>query len=139
MRGGGHRGPGATPPRQVPAHRLERLTPSGRRAAWKRVVRQHPLSAGTLPKKQLAVAPPQDEDEWRQWGSVGDPLLHIELRRWADALVVAPLSANMLVKVAGGLCDKRLTCVVRAWDSQRPLLVIGVATLPAPSTHGAPV
>lgn len=40
-----------------------------------------------------------DEDEWSRWGRVGDEVLHIELRRWADALVVAPLSANTLAKV----------------------------------------
>ncbi|GBF90347.1 phosphopantothenoylcysteine decarboxylase [Raphidocelis subcapitata] len=64
-----------------------------------------------------------DEDEWRQWKQVGDPVMHIELRRWADALVIAPLSANTLAKAAGGLCDNLLTCVVRAWDFDRPLLV----------------
>ncbi|GAB4814253.1 hypothetical protein N2152v2_001299 [Parachlorella kessleri] len=64
-----------------------------------------------------------DEDEWRQWGQVGDPVVHIELRRWADAFVIAPLSANTLAKVAGGLCDNLLTCVVRAWDFDKPLLV----------------
>ena len=50
-------------------------------------------------------------------------MLHIELRRWADALVIAPLSANTLAKAANGLCDNLLTCVVRAWDWRRPLLV----------------
>ena len=35
-----------------------------------------------------------DEDEWRQWEAVGDPVVHIELRRWADALVIAPLSGG---------------------------------------------
>lgn len=54
---------------------------------------------------------------------VGDPVIHIELRRWADALVIAPLSANTLAKMAGGLCDNLLTCVVRAWDFDRPVLV----------------
>ena len=50
--------------------------------------------------------------------------MHIELRRWADALVLAPLSANTLAKAAGGLCDNLLTCIVRAWDfATRPLLV----------------
>ena len=28
-----------------------------------------------------------------------------QLRRWADLVVVAPCSADMLAKVAGGLCD----------------------------------
>jgi len=50
-------------------------------------------------------------------------VVHIELRRWADALVIAPLSANTLAKLAHGLCDNLLTCVVRAWDPARPLLV----------------
>ena len=63
-----------------------------------------------------------DADEWRAWTQRSDPVLHIELRRWADALVIAPLDANTLAKMAQGLCDNLLTCVVRAWDVQRPLL-----------------
>lgn len=58
---------------------------------------------------------------------VGDPVMHIELRRWADILIIAPLSANTLAKAANGMCDNLLTCVVRAWDFQRPLLVRGAA------------
>lgn len=49
--------------------------------------------------------------------------MHIELRNWADVLLIAPLSANTLAKIAGGLCDNLLTCVVRAWDFKKPLLV----------------
>lgn len=59
------------------------------------------------------VAP---DDEWQAWNRMGDPVLHIELRDWADILVIAPLSAHTLAKVAAGLCDDTLTCVVRAWD-----------------------
>jgi len=40
-----------------------------------------------------------EDDEWSRWRRVGDEVLHIELRRWADALVIAPLSANTLAKV----------------------------------------
>lgn len=43
-------------------------------------------------------------------------MLHIELREWADMLVIAPLSAHTLAKLAQGLCDDTLTCVARAWD-----------------------
>ncbi|CAL4952175.1 unnamed protein product [Urochloa decumbens] len=64
-----------------------------------------------------------DDHEWSCWGRVGDEVLHIELRRWADALVIAPLSANTLAKIAGGLCDNLLTCVVRAWDYGKPVYV----------------
>lgn len=43
-------------------------------------------------------------------------MLHIELREWADMLVIAPLSAHTLAKLVHGLCDDTLTCVARAWD-----------------------
>ncbi|XWS14578.1 hypothetical protein CRYUN_Cryun35bG0022000 [Craigia yunnanensis] len=64
-----------------------------------------------------------DEEEWSSWGKIGDNVLHIELRQWADIMVIAPLSANTLGKIAGGLCDNLLTCVVRAWDYSKPLFV----------------
>ena len=57
-----------------------------------------------------------DEDEWRSWREKGDPVLHIDLRKWADMMLVAPLSANTLAKVANGMCDNLVTCVVRAWS-----------------------
>lgn len=49
------------------------------------------------------------------WTKLSDPVLHIELRKWADVFVIAPASANVLAKVANGLCDDLLTCVARAW------------------------
>ncbi|KAM9377655.1 phosphopantothenoylcysteine decarboxylase isoform 4-T4 [Pholidichthys leucotaenia] len=63
-----------------------------------------------------------DKDEWELWTQRSDPVLHIELRRWADLFLIAPLDANTLGKVANGICDNLLTCVVRAWDISRPLL-----------------
>jgi phosphopantothenoylcysteine decarboxylase len=69
-----------------------------------------------------------DEDEWpgraegRRYRR-DDAVLHIELRRWADVLVVAPLDANTLAKLAAGLCDNCLTCVWRAWDRARPVVL----------------
>jgi len=57
-----------------------------------------------------------DVQEWEAWSAVGDPVLHIELRKWADVLCLAPLSANSLAKLAGGFCDGLLTCTFRAWD-----------------------
>ena len=65
-----------------------------------------------------------DEDEWPgERYARGDDVLHIELRRWADIFVVAPLDANTLGKFASGLCDNCLTCVWRAWDPARPVVV----------------
>jgi len=65
-----------------------------------------------------------DEDEWpgdRYQRS--DTVLHIELRRWADVLLIAPLDANTLAKLANGICDNCLTCVWRAWDMSRPVVL----------------
>jgi phosphopantothenoylcysteine decarboxylase len=64
-----------------------------------------------------------DEDEWHKWKVVGDEVQHIELRRWADCFLIAPLSANTMGKLANGLCNNLLTCVARAWDLSRPCLV----------------
>lgn len=58
----------------------------------------------------------RDKDEWTPSWTRGAPILHIELRRWADVLVIAPLSANTLAKIANGLCDNLLTSVIRAWE-----------------------
>nr|XP_015859655.1 phosphopantothenoylcysteine decarboxylase isoform X3 [Peromyscus maniculatus bairdii]XP_042136931.1 phosphopantothenoylcysteine decarboxylase isoform X3 [Peromyscus maniculatus bairdii] len=63
-----------------------------------------------------------DADEWEMWKRRSDPVLHIDLRRWADLMLVAPLDANTLGKVASGICDNLLTCVIRAWDLSKPLL-----------------
>jgi phosphopantothenoylcysteine synthetase/decarboxylase len=41
---------------------------------------------------------------------IGDPILHIELRRWADVVLVAPCSVNTLAKIAAGLCDNLPVC-----------------------------
>jgi phosphopantothenoylcysteine decarboxylase len=77
-----------------------------------------------LPKGVLHT----DEDEWPQhqigyhWQRT-DPVLHIELRRWAELLLIAPLDANTLAKLAMGLSNNCLTCVWRAWDLTRPVML----------------
>lgn len=66
----------------------------------------------SLPRAHLWT----DEDEWSTWKKVGDPILHIELRRWADVVLVAPCSANTLAKISGGICDNLLvSMVVLCW------------------------
>ncbi|XP_048829003.1 phosphopantothenoylcysteine decarboxylase isoform X3 [Brienomyrus brachyistius] len=78
--------------------------------------------------EQIPVRIYTDRDEWqvpmisKMWTQRSDPVLHIELRRWADLMLIAPLDANTLAKIAAGICDNLLTCVVRAWDLRRPLL-----------------
>lgn len=58
-----------------------------------------------------------DEDEWAIPWTRGAKILHIELRRWSDLMVVAPLSANTLAKLVNGLCDNLLLSTFRAWDT----------------------
>jgi phosphopantothenoylcysteine decarboxylase len=65
-----------------------------------------------------------DEDEWPgDHYRRGDPVLHIELRRWADLFLIAPLDANTLAKLALGLTDNCLTSVYRAWERPRPVVL----------------
>ena len=53
----------------------------------------------------------------------GDAVQHIVLRDWAELFVIAPVDANTLAKLAVGLCDNALTCVWRAWDVARPVVL----------------
>jgi phosphopantothenoylcysteine decarboxylase len=64
-----------------------------------------------------------DEDEWSSWNGRNDPVLHIELRKWADVFLISPLDANTLSKLSNGMCDNLLTCVARAWDFKKPIIV----------------
>lgn len=52
-----------------------------------------------------------------------DPVVHIELRKWADVFVIAPVTANTLGKMNAGICDNLLTSVFYAWDWTRPVVV----------------
>ena len=66
-----------------------------------------------------------EADEWpvgRRF-QVGEPVVHIELRKWADLLLIAPLDANTLAKLSLGLSDNLLTSVYRAWDLDRPVVL----------------
>ncbi|KAJ5150562.1 Flavoprotein [Penicillium coprophilum] len=59
----------------------------------------------------------QDEDEWSPSWTRGGPVLHIELRKWAHILLVAPMSANTMAKMTNGIADNLLLSVIRAWDT----------------------
>ncbi|MBY0515018.1 MAG: phosphopantothenoylcysteine decarboxylase [Gemmataceae bacterium] len=74
--------------------------------------------------RPVGVPVVRDADEWPgDRYARGDRVLHIELRKWADLFVIAPLDANTLAKLAVGLCDNCLTCVWRAWDPGRPVVL----------------
>lgn len=49
------------------------------------------------------------------WKTIQDPVLHIELRRWADILVIAPLDCNTLAKISNGICDNLLVSYIQCF------------------------
>jgi len=46
---------------------------------------------------------------------------HVSLARKADLILVAPATANIIAKIAGGICDDMLTCAVCA--TKAPVLI----------------
>jgi phosphopantothenoylcysteine decarboxylase len=64
-----------------------------------------------------------DDSDWTNWKEKGDAILHIELRKWCNVLLICPLSANSLAKIANGICDNLLTSLIRAWDVDKRMIV----------------
>lgn len=69
------------------------------------------VTKGELEDRFAAVKFYTDEEE--KWTKIGEPILHIELRKWTDLFLIAPLSANSLAKISNGFADNLLTCVTR--------------------------
>ncbi|HPH85350.1 MAG TPA: bifunctional phosphopantothenoylcysteine decarboxylase/phosphopantothenate--cysteine ligase CoaBC [Ferruginibacter sp.] len=60
-----------------------------------------PLTLSTLSKNDVLTAL-SENDSWAN---------HVMLGRWADVMLIAPLSCNTLAKMAHGLCDNLLMAV----------------------------
>src|SRR5258708_36251236 len=59
-----------------------------------------PLTLCTVSKNPVLVQ--FQKSETGEWNN------HVELGLWADAMIIAPASANTLAKMANGLCDNLL-------------------------------
>lgn len=53
-------------------------------------------------------------DDFNTQAAKDRSVLHIELSKWADRLVIAPASANSLAKMSNGMCDDLLTSIFLA-------------------------
>jgi phosphopantothenoylcysteine decarboxylase / phosphopantothenate---cysteine ligase len=62
-----------------------------------------PLTLSTLSKNPVLTS--FIKDDAGQWNN------HVELGMWADAMVIAPASANTIAKMGNGLCDNLLLAV----------------------------
>jgi len=62
-----------------------------------------PLTLATLSKNPIYTQ--YFEEESGVWSN------HVELGLWADLIIIAPISANTLAKLATGICDNLLTAV----------------------------
>jgi phosphopantothenoylcysteine decarboxylase/phosphopantothenate--cysteine ligase len=82
----------------------------------------HFVTATTM---QALTGQPVFVDPWQADanGRVDDAMPHIALTRGADAVVVAPASADFIAKVAHGLCDDLLSTLVVARAKDVPLLI----------------
>ena len=47
------------------------------------------------------------------WNELNGNVDHIELAKWADAFVIAPATANIIAKIAHGICDDVLSTISR--------------------------
>lgn len=72
-----------------------------------------PLTFQTLSGNKVAAGIFDSPEEW-------DPA-HISLAQRADLVLVAPASANIIGKLASGVCDDLLTCVILA--AKAPVLI----------------
>src|ERR1700722_14237435 len=58
-----------------------------------------PLTLSTLSRNEVFTGFADDGSNWNS---------HVELGLWADAIVIAPISANTIAKMANGFCDNML-------------------------------
>jgi phosphopantothenoylcysteine decarboxylase / phosphopantothenate---cysteine ligase len=76
------------------------------------------LSLATVSQEQVyrSMFPPTDKAGM-------DFTRHISLGEWADALVIAPATANTIAKLASGLCDDMLTACFITLRPGKPVLI----------------
>ena len=79
----------------------------------------------TATTMQALSGRPVETDQWLS--ATADAMPHIELTRNADALIVAPATADFLAKLAHGLADDLLSALALARNRSRTALLVAPA------------
>src|SRR3954454_3496326 len=74
-----------------------------------------PLPFKTLSRNPVVTDLYDEEEGWKP--------AHIRLADEADLLLIAPATANLLAKIAHGLADDALTCIVLALNPKARVLI----------------
>ncbi|TAL63085.1 MAG: bifunctional phosphopantothenoylcysteine decarboxylase/phosphopantothenate--cysteine ligase CoaBC [Bacteroidetes bacterium] len=81
-----------------------------------------PLTLSTLSKNPVySEFTSGDKGEWNN---------HVELAQWADIILIAPATADIIAKMANGICDNLLLAVYLAHPNPPEEREIGPAALP---------
>src|SRR6266542_4240526 len=74
-----------------------------------------PLPFKTLSRNSVVTDLYDEEEGWKP--------THIKLADEADLLLIAPATANVIAKMAGGLADDALTCIALALNPKAKILI----------------
>lgn len=74
-----------------------------------------PLPFKTLTRNPVVTSLYDEDEGWKP--------AHIELADAADALLIAPATANVIAKLAHGLADDALSCIALALNPQAKILI----------------
>ena len=74
-----------------------------------------PLPFKTLTRQNVVTSLYDEDEGWKP--------THIELADAADALVIAPATANCIAKLAHGIADDALSCIALALNPQARVLI----------------
>ena len=106
----------------IAAYRLPNLISQLRKEGYEiKTIVTEKAKAFVAPQALAVMSGHHCFDDTAEWGNT-DRVLHIELAKWCDIMLIAPLTANTLAKIANGFCDNLLTSAVRALG-KKPLLL----------------
>ena len=81
-------------------------------------------NAARLVHPQLFEAVTGNPAQTSEWGEARQGAMdHIDLARWADALVFAPATADLIARLAQGMADDLLTTLALATEANKPRLL----------------